>query len=518
MFETVAVLLVACFVSAFLYFECRKFIVNRNLKGFAIPKHVPILGVANRFFGKSNDELLEIFNELFSEVPTSPIQAWFGYQLVIIESVLFQNFQFLFIPVQVIGIADPISLQIVLNAEQCTNKPYPYQYMHCVTSIIATDIDVWRPHRRALNTAFNLKVLTSYVPKINGKAAVLVDQLDSMASENSAIDLYSMVFRCLVDIISSTTMGVEMNMQSPRGELVQRATKVVMANIQRRFVHFWLYWDFIYRLTPYHRKELWAVELGEQLMKHMRDTKVDEINRQNYDILEMGRRKNTLNVIEKCLLLQREGKFSEQIVFDQMRVIFIAGIDTSSIAIFSTILLLAIHQQHQDKVVEELADLFETADCDVTYDHLSKMTFLECAIKEALRLFPPAPILARTCSDDVEICGGKIPKGTQLLINIAHLHRNEKYWGSQADRFDPERFLPQNSAGRPAYSYLPFCGGPRNCIGMKYAYVTAKIVVAHLLRRYKFTSDLKMEDIRTKLHVVLEISNENPVKIERRMF
>lgn len=520
MFEIAAVLLLACFVSTFLYFECRKFIINRGLKGFATPKHVPILGVANRFIGKSNDQLLDVFNEIFSEVPTSPIQAWFGYQLVIkFESLFLEKFtRSVFLLVQVIGIADPISLQIILNAEQCINKSFQYKQMHCDTSILATDKDIWRPHRRALNTAFNSKVVTSYVPKINEKAALLVDQLYSMGSEYLTIDLYSMVFRCLMDIISSTTMGVEMEMQSARGELYQQATKVVMANVQRRFVRFWLRWDFVYRLTPSYHNGLWATQLGDQLMKHMRDTKVDEINRQNYDFLEMGQRKNTLNVIEKCLLLQRQGKFSEQVVFDQMRVIFIAGIDTSSIAIFSTILLLAIHQHHQDKVVEELANIFETADCDVTYEHLSKMSFLECAIKEALRLFPPAPIFGRKCSDDVEMCGGTIPKGTQILINIAHLHRNEKYWGPQADRFDPDRFLPKNAADRPAYAYLPFCGGPRNCIGMKFAYVAVKIVVARLLRRYKFSSDLKMEDIRTKLHVVLEISNENPVKIERRIF
>lgn len=390
--------------------------------------------------------------------------------------------------------------------------------MHCDTSIIATDKDIWRPHRRALNAAFNKKMLLSYVPKINEKAVLLFDQLDAMDSERSTIDLCRMVFKCLMDMVASTTMGVEMDMQSLRGDVYYRVTKLLMTNIQRRMVRFWLRWNFVYRLTPTHRNELWAIELGDQFMKRVRVTKASEINQQKYDFLEMGRQTNTLNVMEKCLLLQREGKFNEQNVFDQMRVIFIAGIDTSSNAILTTIVLLAIHQQHQDKVAKELADIFESADCDVTYEHLLKMFHLECAIKEALRLFPPAPIVLRQCSDDIKISCGKIPKGTVLMLNIAHLHRNEEYWGPQSDRFDPARFLPENSRNRPPYSYLPFSGGPRNCIGMKYADIAVKIVVARLLRRYKFTSDLKMEDIRTKMHVVLEISNENPVKIERRIF
>lgn len=361
-------------------------------------------------------------------------------------------------------------------------------------------------------------MLISYVPKINGKAAVLIDQLDSVVADKLPIDLYRMVFKCLMDIVSCTTMGVEMNMQSSRGDLYYRVAKVVMANIQRRFVRVWLRWDFVYRLTATYRNELWAVELADGFLKEMYDAKVSEINQKNDDTLEMGRQTNTLNVMEKCLLLQREGKFSEQKVLDQVGVILMAGIDTSSIAIFSTILLLAMHEPHQEKVFEEVRNVLGSGDCDVTYEHLSRMPYLEYTVKEALRLFPPAPVIARQCSDDVELSCGRIPKGTIIACNLSHLHRNKKYWGPQADAFDPDRFLPENSKDRLPYSYIPFCGGPRNCIGMKFAYITVKIAVVHLLLRFKFTSDLKMEDIRTKLHVVLEISNENPLKIERRTF
>lgn len=61
-----------------------------------------------------------------------------------------------------------------------------------------------------------------------------------------------------------------------------------------------------------------------------------------------------------------------------------------------------------------------------------------------------------------------------------------------------------------------FSGGPRNCIGIKYAWYVAKIMLAHLLRRYRFTTDLKFEDIRTKVSIILKIVNEDPIKVERR--
>lgn len=97
MFQIFAVFLFASIVLAILYFECRKFITIRRLNEFALPKHVPILGVANRFIRISNDEWLDICNGIFSEVPKTPFQAWFGYQLVIFKSngFLVMNFEFI---------------------------------------------------------------------------------------------------------------------------------------------------------------------------------------------------------------------------------------------------------------------------------------------------------------------------------------------------------------------------------------------------------------------------------------
>lgn len=163
-----------------------------------------------------------------------------------------------------------------MNADQCINKPYQFQYLHCVTSIIASDRNIWRPHRRALNSSFNSKILMPYVPKLNEKAALLVDHVDSVLTNGSTIDLYHMVFKCMIYIVLRTTMGVEMEMQSPRGELCHQVIKVLMANIQKRIVRVWLYWDIIYRLTSMHRSNLWAIETGEQFMREMRDTNANK--------------------------------------------------------------------------------------------------------------------------------------------------------------------------------------------------------------------------------------------------
>lgn len=98
------------------------------------------------------------------------------------------------------------------------------------------------------------------------------------------------------------------------------------------------------------------------------------------------------------------------------------------------------------------------------------------------------------------------------------MHRNPQIWGDNVNEFDPDRFLRENIASRLPFSYIPFSGGPRNCIGMKYAMISAKIILCHLLRQYKFNSDLTIDKICVETHLVLEIINENPLRIEERVF
>lgn len=184
---------------------------------------------------------------------------------------------------------------------------------------------------------------------------------------------------------------------------------------------------------------------------------------------------------------------------------------------FGTLIMLAINQKHQELVVDELRWIFDSTDRDVTQADLAKMKYLERSIKESLRLLSPVPIIGRKTTADIPLRKGVVPNGTMVIINIMRLHRNPKIWENPLE-FEPDRFLPENIAKRPPFSFIPFSAGPRNCIGMKYAMVLTKITLAHLLRRYKFTTNLRMDELRFKLHLVLEVTNKDPLRIEKRTF
>ena len=120
----------------------------------------------------------------------------------------------------------------------------------------------------------------------------------------------------------------------------------------------------------------------------------------------------------------------------------------------------------QDKVYEELRDCFGDSDRPCTMEDMSQMKYMECCIKEAMRLHPSVTNIRRNIKEEVSIGGYKIPAGTTIGISIFALNHNPDLY-PEPDTFKPERFQADQSAGRHPYAFIPFSAGPRNCIGIQ---------------------------------------------------
>lgn len=485
----------------FLCLEWRKWRLNTTkLKNYQKLRELPILGIGGRFIGQDNEEVMKTINNLFHESAKKPFYGWFG-------------------PVLMIGIDEPDDMQVILNAEQCLDKPYFYGHLQNETGLLGSRKDVWKVHRRALNPTFNPKVLASFIPTFNAKAKILADQMGQSVGQE--IEVYRPVFKCLMDMIVNTALGMKWNLQNSRGDVYHDMFIQAMDSFNQRMIRFWLRWDFVYNLTKAGREEHALLTRGYQFLRGIREVKSLELAEkldEGIDILENGRQENSLTWIQKCFLMFREGKFDEKELIEEIDTAFVGGTDTTTIAVSGALIMLAIRQDYQEKVLVELHEIFDSADSPITYDDLSKMTYTEMVIKEALRHYPVGPFIGRECSEDFEFRDGIIPKGAMILLNILKMHKDERIWGPNANTYYPDHFLPDNIAKMHPYAYMAFSGGPRNCVGIKYAWCAAKIILAHLLRRYKFTTDLKYEDVRTKITCILKISNERPVRVERRQW
>jgi cytochrome P450 len=159
-------------------------------------------------------------------------------------------------------------------------------------------------------------------------------------------------------------------------------------------------------------------------------------------------------------------------VRDQALIFLLAGHTTTTSALTSTLYLLASNQQVQERVAEQAAGTADGGERDL----------VAAAVREGLRLYPPAHVVGRRAAVDVEIDGYAIPAGADVLVSPWVTHRHPGLW-SEPTSFDPERFLgPQQ---RPRYAYFPFGGGGRTCIGRHFALQEVTIMVRELLRRYK---------------------------------
>lgn len=175
---------------------------------------------------------------------------------------------------------------------------------------------------------------------------------------------------------------------------------------------------------------------------------------------------------------------SDQQLRDEAMTIFLAGHETTANALTWTFYLLSQHPEIEAKVFEEVDRVL--AGRAPTLADLPKLTYLEKVLKEAMRLYPPASGLNREPIEDVELGGYHLPKGAFVVVSMYSLHRTPAYF-PEPEKFDPERFSPENEAKIPKYAYLPFGGGPRVCIGNMFAEMEARLILATVVSRYRLT-------------------------------
>jgi cytochrome P450 len=169
------------------------------------------------------------------------------------------------------------------------------------------------------------------------------------------------------------------------------------------------------------------------------------------------------------------------LIRDQLLTMLIAGHDTSTALLSWTLYLLGRHPDIQRRVQAELDTMIGSH--PPTTETVIELHFLEQVIEESLRLYPPIHLGSRVAADDLDFQGHTIPSGTRVMYSIYLTHRMKQYWHEPA-RFDPDRFSADRSRQRTPYTYLPFGGGPRNCIGAAFGRIEAKLVLARILQQF----------------------------------
>ncbi|XP_039309280.1 cytochrome P450 4C1 isoform X1 [Solenopsis invicta] len=343
------------------------------------------------------------------------------------------------------------------------------------------------------------------------KAKLLTECLQRKMDENpgNAVNIFPFLMNAALDIICETAMGMDLHVQgrvqSPHITAIQKIAKLTTI----RMFQPWLWIDWLYYLTPAGRQYKSTLkivhEFADEVIKKKKleqHSKTDLIKLKNKDN-DIGKKKKTTFL---DVLLEENAKNDTPMSDNELRAhvdtIMSAGHGTTAVAVCWTLFLLGNNPDHQEKVHEELEEVFRDSETPATKEQLNDLKYLSRVIDETLRIFPSAPTISRKLMKEVKLDDHIIlPKDHEVVVPIVLVHRNPEVWPDPL-KFDPDRFLPENK-NKKQYAYIPFSSGPRSCIGKKFALIELKILVVAILRKWKVESEKTMDTIKYGEIIVL---------------
>jgi cytochrome P450 len=324
--------------------------------------------------------------------------------------------------------------------------------------LFVTEGEQWRQQRTRVQPSFYRERLNTYVPEMRATANETVDEW----RDGAVVEANEAMTATTMQVLGRTLFGVDVTDEP----VVADASAAILARFDTS-----RFWSFLPDTVPTPTNRRYRRELGrlrEFVDELAARRRAQSPERRGDDLLS-----TLVGFVEASDLTREEFR-------DNMITFLFAGHETTALGLTYALLCLARNPKAQARLREEVDSVCDGA---VEADHLPELERTERAIDEALRLYPPVYMFFREAARDVELRGYGIPAGTTLVLPQWVVHRDAAWWD------DPETFRPDRFAGdadRPEYAYFPFGGGPRHCIGMRFARMEMKTVLATILRDYRF--------------------------------
>ncbi|EDV49407.1 probable cytochrome P450 313a5 [Drosophila erecta] len=367
----------------------------------------------------------------------------------------------------------------------------------------------WNERRKLLSPSFKNNAVLSFVPGLNNESNFLVTLLGEFVGRGE-LNLLPELNIWSFKIAAQITMGDEVRNQAnyKNGNLLE-SYKALNNLIPFGVVMPWLRNKYLGRLFGYEKRRLEATTQSNAFIKDIIDKK---LSRSTESVSEPA-------LIDRILDLVRSGDLSYDDVMGEFSNIIFAASDTLSITVNNVLILLAMFPDHQDKVFEELTEVFPVGgEFEVSHADLAKLVKLDQVLHETMRLIPAVPLLIRQTSQGMQLSNGfKIPEGVTLMIDIFHTHRNKNIWGPQANAFNPDNFLPENRRARPSFAYLPFSKGKKTCLGWKLSLIAAKLALAKILRNYMLSTSFLYKDLQFIDNTTMKLVEQPLLAVNRRI-
>ncbi|XP_041971593.1 cytochrome P450 4C1-like [Aricia agestis] len=426
-------------------------------------------------------------------------------------------------PVSSVNIYNPEDVEIITSGMKHHEKSHVYKFLSpwLQEGLLVSNGSKWQSRRKILTSAFHFNVLQKYFATMKDNDKALIESLRD--TRGDPVDIVSTISDYTLNTICEAAMGTNLRAEeTKKGVAYKTAIYDLAKYIIYRFSNVYLLSDFFFNMTWLGKSQKKYLNIVHDFTTSIIEKRKEAIKAKEVGTIEdsedeyTGKKKRAA-MLDLLIAKQNEGLIDDVGIQEEVDTFMFAGHDTTAVCLTYTLLLLANHPDVQKKVIEELDDIFGKDTRDATMEDLSAMKYLDLVIKESLRLYPSVPFIMRQITQPCKLSNFEIPANTMCAIHIYDLHRNEKYF-PDPEKFDPERFLPENSVGRHNYAYIPFSAGPRNCIGQKFAMMEMKSSLSSILRNFNIAPITKREDLCFSADLVLRTTDPVYVKfIERKL-
>jgi cytochrome P450 len=244
-------------------------------------------------------------------------------------------------------------------------------------------------------------------------------------------------------------------------------------------------------------------------------THVRELDRILYKIIANRRRRtpgNSTDMLSTLLQSQDDEKhgMTDKQVRDEVMTLFVAGYETTALALSWAWYLVARHPQVEARLHEEI--LATIGNRNPSLADLARLKYAESILKEGLRLYPPVFAQGREAIRECQIGDYSIPKGAQVFISQWVVHRDARFF-PDPEAFRPERWQDGSLEKLPRFAYFPFGGGPRVCIGAQFAMMEATLIMAVIASRYRFRP-ISGQQVKPRAAVTLQPAGGVKLRLE----
>ena len=330
--------------------------------------------------------------------------------------------------------------------------------------LLTSDGDYWLRHRRIAQPAFHRRRIAGFADCMVGAAAEEMGRW----TPDERFDLHASMMRLTLRVVADTLLGADIAARV--AEEVAAAVDTLVADTHRRI------------------NSIVDLPLHVPTFRNLRFTRA--VGRLDEIVLELvrERRRNPqpTDDLLSMLLEARDEETGESMddaqLRDEVMTIFLAGHETTANALTWSLYLLSLHPDVRRRLEQEVDRVLEGR--APGHADFALLPYTKQVIQEAMRLYPPAWMTARTPTQDDELGGFFIPKESLVFVCPWVVHRHPDHW-QHPEGFDPDRFAERCSAGRHRYAYFPFGGGPRVCIGQGFAMLEAVLILAAITQRWR---------------------------------